>query len=208
MAHHSSLNRLLRRLARPLVSRLSALLPTLLLLLLSSGMVLAETAGSPEAQTALNLPSHDAGQSILRLLAAFVFVLAVFLVGVWLLRNWQRLALRHHAAPRLNIFEAKSLGNRQLLFVVGYEQQRMLVGASPGGITLLTLLPEATDPQTEPRAPVTDFAHILTRFLPVTPPSPVAPQGVSGERNGVRGSFRGSSREPAVESEPTCKSSQ
>jgi flagellar biogenesis protein FliO len=37
----------------------------------------------------------------------------------------------------------KSLGQRQALFVVGYEKQRMLVATSPAGVSLLSHLPEA-----------------------------------------------------------------
>ncbi len=125
--------------------------------------------GAASADSSIQLSKaptlEDAGFSILRLLGAFALVIALFFAGIWLLRNWQRVAHRHGALARLNILEAKSLGNRQLLFVVGYDQQRMLIGASPGGITLLTLLPESTDGPAEPAAPNKGFSAALISCL-------------------------------------------
>jgi flagellar biogenesis protein FliO len=83
------------------------------------------------------------GASLLRVFGALALVIALFLGGVWLFRNWQRLALRKGLAPKLNVFEVKSLGQRQALYVVGYEQQRMLIATSTAGITLVSHLPDA-----------------------------------------------------------------
>ena len=104
--------------------------------------------------------------SFLRMGGALLLVLGLFLIGVWLFRNWQRLALRNGTAPKLNVLEVKSLGQRQAIYVVGYQQQRMLVATSPAGVTLLSHLPEAEEAQT---APVTRlsfaeaFQHVLAR---------------------------------------------
>jgi flagellar biogenesis protein FliO len=102
----------------------------------------AETSKLPVGPVS---PLPDTGASVLRVFGALLVVLALFFAGVWLWKNWQRLAaLQGGRAPKLNILEVKSLGNRQTLFVIGYERQRMLVGSSPTGMTLLTQLPEAT----------------------------------------------------------------
>lgn len=81
--------------------------------------------------------------SLFRVLGALAIVLAVFFGGVWLFRNWQRSLVGKGNAPKLNILETKSLGQRHALYVVGYEQQRLLIAASPAGVTMLTTLPEA-----------------------------------------------------------------
>jgi flagellar biogenesis protein FliO len=90
------------------------------------------------------LPSSaSAVFSLVRVLGALAIVLAVFFGGVWLFRNWQRTLVGKGSAPRLNILETKSLGQRHALYVVGYDQQRLLIAASPAGVTMLTALPEA-----------------------------------------------------------------
>jgi flagellar biogenesis protein FliO len=94
----------------------------------------------------------DAGSSVFRVLGALALVTAIFLGGVWLFRNWQRLSIRKGNSPRLNVIEVKSLGQRQSLFVVGYEQQRMLLASSPAGVTLVTHLPVAEEVQGGPQA--------------------------------------------------------
>lgn len=90
----------------------------------------------------------DTGASVLRVLGALVLVISLFLGGVWLFRNWQRFAVRKGRAPRLNVLEVKSLGQRQAIYVVGYQQQRILLASSPAGITLLTHLPEEEEAKT------------------------------------------------------------
>lgn len=89
-----------------------------------------------------DLPS--AASSLFRVLGALALVLAMFFGGVWLFRNWQRVAINKGQAPKLNIIETKSLGQRHTIFVIGYEQQRLLISASPSGVTMLTTLPNAS----------------------------------------------------------------
>ena len=103
----------------------------------------AQTTNSVVAAplTAPSLP--DVGPSVLRVLGALALVIGIFLGGVWLFRNWQRLALQRGHAPKLNIIETRPLGGRQALYVVGYEQGRFLVASSPSGVSLLSHLPDA-----------------------------------------------------------------
>jgi flagellar biogenesis protein FliO len=69
-------------------------------------------------------------------------------------------------APKLTVLEAKSLGHRHALYVVSYEQQRMMLAASPTGVTLISHLP-AAEPEsptaTPPAAPL--FAQTLQQML-------------------------------------------
>jgi flagellar biogenesis protein FliO len=118
-----------------------------------------------------NLPAisstlPDMGSSLLRVVGAMVLVVAVFLAGVWLFKNWQRLTMRRGATPKLSVIEVRSLGQRQAIYVVGYEQQRMLLASSSAGVTLLSHLPAADN------APVAEltkmsfaeaFQQVLTR---------------------------------------------
>jgi flagellar biogenesis protein FliO len=102
----------------------------------------------------------------LRVVGAMVVVIAIFLAGVWLFKNWQRLALRRGAAPKLNVLEVRSLGQRQALYVVGYEQQRLLIASSSAGITLLSHLPAGdVTPAAEAAAPKFTFAQAFQQVL-------------------------------------------
>jgi flagellar biogenesis protein FliO len=106
------------------------------------------------------------GASLLRVFGALGLVIALFLGGVWMFKNWQRLALRKGALPKLNVLEVKSLGQRQALYVVGYEQQRMLIASSPAGVTLVSHLPEAdaTTPAVAP-APSMTFVEAFQQVI-------------------------------------------
>ena len=128
----------------------------LLLLACASISALATDLTSPVAATnALptppmpSLPPASAASSLFRVLGALALVLAMFFGGVWLFRNWQRVAINKGQAPKLNIIETKSLGQRHTIFVIGYEQQRLLISASPSGVTMLTSLPNAPINATE-----------------------------------------------------------
>ena len=97
---------------------------------------------------AISSAMPDMGASLLRVVGSLVLVIAVFLAGVWLFKNWQRLTLRNGAAPKLNVLEVRSLGQRQAIYVVGYEQQRMLLASSSTGVTLLSHLPSVEEEPT------------------------------------------------------------
>jgi len=118
----------------------------------------ASTNALPSAPPMADLPS--AASSLFRVLGALALVLAFFFGGVWLFRNWQRTVSAKGLAPKLNILETKSLGQRHALYVVGYEQQRLLIAASPAGVTMLTTLPaaavNATEESSAPKASFTD----------------------------------------------------
>jgi flagellar biogenesis protein FliO len=115
----------------------------------------AEPASLPASIPALPVIHSDlpnVGLSAIRALAALAFVLAIFFGGVWLFRNGQRLAWRKNGVPKLAILETRPLGNRFAIYVVGYEQQRLLIGSSPAGLSLLSQLPPGAAAAVEPAA--------------------------------------------------------
>ena len=137
---------------------------TAALLFSAAGNVFAQSTNAVAAP----LPLPDAGGSLLRVLGALALVLGLFLGGVWLFKNWQRLTLQRGQQPRLNILESRSLGARQGICVVAYEKQRFLVATSPAGISLLSHLPDAeagaTEAAEKPNAP-RPFAQALAEVL-------------------------------------------
>jgi flagellar biogenesis protein FliO len=132
-------------------------------------LALAPAALADSANTlTLRTELPDAGLSLIRTLAALVIVLSLFFGGVWLYRHTQRLAWRKTGLPKLAILESRPLGNRYALYVVGYEQQRLLIGSSPAGLSLLSQLPAATAlPQEAVAAPPqpASFAQCFQQLL-------------------------------------------
>jgi flagellar biogenesis protein FliO len=141
--------------------------PVCVILLAALGVASAPA----ETLFANNIPGAlpDTGASLFRVFGAMVLVIAIFLAGVWLFRNWERLAARPRGAPKLNIIEVKSLGQRQALYLVAYQQQRMLIASSPAGIALVSHLPSGEEQ--EAPAPVVSrsfaeaFQQVLARKL-------------------------------------------
>jgi flagellar biogenesis protein FliO len=132
--------------------------------LAASAETLATNAVSlAPAAVSTNLP--DAGGSAIRVIGALVLVIGIFLGGVWLFKNWQRVAARKGGGAKLNLLEVKSLGQRQAIYVVGYQQQRMLLASSPAGITLLSHLPAADESETDAPAPKMNFAEAFQQVL-------------------------------------------
>lgn len=137
--------------------------------MLASAAALAATPGThpfPEVPPAPALP--DVTFPLLRIVGALVFVLALFAAGAWFVRRWNGLAGPGAGRPaRLRLLEVRSLGQRQALFVVAYDRQRLLVAASPAGIALLDRLPEATEAEIATLSePPPSFAEALRRVLP------------------------------------------
>ena len=137
----------------------------LLLVLALSGA----PAGLAQSTNTLTLHTDlpDLGVSALRVFGALAIVLAVFFAVVWLFRNGQRIAWQKTGAPKLAILETRPLGNRFALYVVGYEQQRLLVGSSPAGLNLLSQLPPATEANGQIAVPdeSASFMQCLQRVL-------------------------------------------
>ncbi|MFT4693036.1 MAG: flagellar biogenesis protein FliO, partial [Limisphaerales bacterium] len=78
-----------------------------------------------------------------------VFVLALFLGGVWFFRHLQSVNMVGGRARKLNILEVRPLGGRQAIYVVGYADQRMLVSSSASGVQYLRDLPDEAEPAPE-----------------------------------------------------------
>ena len=93
--------------------------------------------------TLADLPGSSIS-SVFRVLAAFALVLTLFGAVVWGLKNWQRLVVHKGLPLKLRVLESKPLGQRHALYVVGYEEQRLLIAASPAGVTFLSRLPPGT----------------------------------------------------------------
>ena len=125
----------------------------------------AVSAYSAASTTTAGLP--DTGASVIRVFGALILVISLFLGGVWLFRNWQRFAVQKGGGAKLNLIEVKSLGQRQALYVVGYQQQRMLLASTPAGVTLVSHLPAADETVAAEAAPNLSFAeafqHVLSR---------------------------------------------
>ncbi len=109
-------------------------------------------AAKPEA-IGTQLP--EVGTSVLRVFGALLLVFAILLGGVWLFKNFQRFQRPSGKAAQLKIVEVKPLGHRQHVFVLGYQEKRLLVASSPTGVTFLTELPDD-----------------VPSFLPPDPPLP------------------------------------
>jgi len=136
------------------------------LLVASTGFSQVTNSPTPKLEVP---PLPNAGPSILRVMGALALVLGIFFGGVWLYRNWQRLTIQRGRAPKLNVVETRPLGGKHALYVIGYEQERFLVSASPTGVTLLTHLPTAAQDSTETNDTITQappsFAQALTKVL-------------------------------------------
>lgn len=143
-----------------------------LLPVVSLTTLLATTAFAADTNVPVKLdlpPLPAAGPSILRVLGALALVLGIFFGGVWLYRNWQRLTIQRGRAPRLNVIETRPLGGKHALYVIGYEQERFLLSASPTGVSLLTHLPgaaqDSAESTTDPTPAPPSFAQALTKVL-------------------------------------------
>ncbi len=144
-----------------------------IILLSSTAFALATDLTSPVVSTNALPPTPSlaempsAASSLFRVLGALALVFAMFFGGVWLFRNWQRTVIAKGQAPKLAILETKALGQRHAIYVVGYEQQRLLIAASPAGVAMLTTLPDAPVTATDeaPTANKMNFTDALRQAL-------------------------------------------
>jgi flagellar protein FliO/FliZ len=110
------------------------------------GLTMLVALGAENAPGAATMPSM--GAAVFRMVGSLAVVIAIFFAAAWIFRNMHRFKATGASQRKLQVLEGKSLGPRQAVYVVAYEQQRLLIGASAQGLTLLTHLPEG-EPQTE-----------------------------------------------------------
>jgi flagellar protein FliO/FliZ len=122
---------------------------------------LAVALGAEKASAPAAVPS--VGAAVFRMVGSLALVIALFFAAAWIFRNLHRFKAKGADYRKLQVLEAKSLGQRQAVYVVAYEQQRLLIGASAQGLTLLTHLPEG-EPQLPSQAP----SQSTERILPVS----------------------------------------
>ena len=133
------------------------------LLLLVLTMVVALGA---ENSSASSMPSM--GAAVFRMIGSLALVIALFFAAAWIFRNMHRFKAAGANQRKLQVLEGKSLGPRQAVYVVAYEQQRLLIGASAQGLTLLTHLPEGelqAQPQGTERILPVSFGEALLQAL-------------------------------------------
>src|SRR5688572_10062549 len=76
-------------------------------------LLAAATSTSAASLLSTNLPPispglPEASFSVIRVFGALMLVLGLFLGGVWLLKNWQRLAIQRGRPSQLQIVEMKA----------------------------------------------------------------------------------------------------
>ena len=119
------------------------------------------------AEPGTGTPAGDTGElwfALFRMLGALALVLALFVGGLWLVRRVPVMRLGR-TVPKLAVLEARSLGQRQALYVIGYEQERLLIATSPAGVTLLKQLPAAGPTLESPATTPADFPTLLQNLL-------------------------------------------
>ena len=79
-------------------------------------------------------------ESLGRMMGALALLFAVLFGALWVYRRWQHLLQQRAPISGLRVVEAKNLGQRSAVCVVGYRHQRFLIGVSRAGLSLLSPL--------------------------------------------------------------------
>lgn len=98
-----------------------------------SGQINSNQYNSPALQ--------DTTTSILRILGALIFVIAIFLIFSWLFKHINFFSTNLQRKGKLQICEIKPIGQRHSLIVLSYENKRLLISTSPNGVNFLCDLP-------------------------------------------------------------------
>jgi flagellar biogenesis protein FliO len=135
------------------------------LLIKISLALLALASTSFGADTIMAPPPPSIGFSVVRVVGALCLVFSLLFGGVWVYRNSARFAPGRGKLAKLKVLESRALGHRHSIFVVGYENQRLLLSTSPTGVTMLSHLPEATAEEVEAESTAQPLPSFSTAFL-------------------------------------------
>ena len=117
-----------------------------------------------DKSAAITPAAPSMGAAVFRMVGSLALVIALFFAAAWVFRNMHRFKAPGASQRKLQVLEGKSIGPRQAVYVIAYEQQRLLIGATAQGLTLLTHLPEG-EPQPQPNV---NAANAAPRILPVS----------------------------------------
>ncbi|MDO6460385.1 flagellar biosynthetic protein FliO [Granulosicoccaceae sp. 1_MG-2023] len=121
-------------------------------------LLLPVCAGAAETSA---LAASSAGVSpgyFIKLLAALVFVVAIFFAFAWVMKKINRLP---GGVQSLKVVSGLSLGSREKLLVVQVGDEQLLIGVAPGSVTCLHQLQKPLPEQADNTNG--SFARVLER---------------------------------------------
>nr|EES53000.1 MAG: protein of unknown function [Leptospirillum ferrodiazotrophum] len=128
-------------------------------------------------EEAMITPSHGHEVSMMmigaKLLGSLMFVLALFLVGVWLVRLLQRQKILSpkRSENEIEIRSTRSLGPKSQIALVSVAGNSFLVGVAPSGISLLGRVEEGVSGRSQTAAPLPPRASQVSPSAPPVPPA-------------------------------------
>ena len=96
-----------------------------------------------------------------RMLGSLVLVLGLLFAAIWLLKRWRGLGVSGGRTPKIRIVETRSLAQRQTLYLVTCEGQRLLIAGSPMGVSLVTQLPAQPVEEAPDALPSSSAVHFV-----------------------------------------------
>lgn len=121
-------------------------------------LLLPVVAGAAETTTPLAGSSGVSPGYFLKLIAALIFVVAVFFAFAWVIKKLNRLPT---GVQSLKVVSGLSLGSREKILVVQVGDEQLLIGVTPGSVTCLHNLQKKLPEQPEDKSG--SFAGILER---------------------------------------------
>ena len=116
-----------------------------------------ESVVSPMPSAAKSVSPAPSMDDLGRMLGYTVLVACLAFLSYYFIKHGLPLyRARNNEEKKLHVLELKSLGNRQFLLVVGYEDQRLLLGVTPGKIDYLC-------PLDSPHSTGADFSAMLAK---------------------------------------------
>jgi len=118
--------------------------------------------------TSTGTSSTALATAAVRMLGSLVLVLGLLFAAIWLLKRWRGLGPGGSREPKIRVVETRSLAQRQTLYLVTCEGQRLLIAGSPMGVSLLAQLPaQPADslPEALPNSPTVHFVEALNNAL-------------------------------------------
>ena len=120
------------------LSAVSVLTPSLLV---AANEAVANSGGIQSASIMAEGRGIDL-ESWVQLAGMLLLVLGLFAAFAWSVKRWRLLPQMRGTQNRLQILETKPLGQRNSIMVVGYGEQRFLIGTNSAGLQMLGQLPD------------------------------------------------------------------
>ncbi len=123
------------------------------------------TSATPTTPVTVAHVNEPATSPLIQVSGALLGIIVLILAAAWVVKRVMPGAMRNQPASGLKVSASASLGARERVVIVNFEDARLVLGVTAQQVTLLHKLPPASAENQPPQAAAPEFASLMKNML-------------------------------------------